>query len=47
MSHMFDYLDSLKEFNISSINTNNVKDMSFMFYKCYYLKKLDISNFIT
>ena len=33
--------------NISNLNTSNVKDMSYMFYNCYFLRSLDLSSFDT
>ena len=38
---------SLKEINLSNFNTNNVNDMSYMFYRCTKLKELNLSNFNT
>ena len=45
MSWMFSGCSSLKEINLSNINTNNVTDMSWMFYKCSLLKEINLSNF--
>ena len=36
MSCMFDHCSSLKELDLSSFNTNQVTDMSDMFYYCYH-----------
>ena len=44
---MFSGCSSLKELNLSNFNTNNVTDMSWMFFKCSSLKELNISNFNT
>ena len=35
----------LKELDLSNFNTNNAKNMSYMFDRCNSLKELDISNF--
>ena len=40
MSGMFMIYLLLKELNLSNFNTENVTDMSFMFYECSSLKKL-------
>ena len=42
---MFDGCSSLKELNLNNFNTNNVTDMSWMFYKCSSLKELNFNNF--
>ena len=34
MSSMFRGCSSLVELNLNNFNTNNVTDMSYMFYKC-------------
>ena len=33
--------------NLSNFNTNNVTNMSYMFYRCSSLKELNLSNFNT
>ena len=33
--------------DLSNFNTNNVTDMSLMFYKCSSLKELNLNNFNT
>ena len=38
---------SLKELNLNNFNTDNVTNMSYMFYKCYSLKEINLSNFNT
>ena len=38
---------SLKEINLSSFNTNQVTNMSYMFYRCYSLKEINLSSFNT
>ena len=40
---MFCNCSSLKEINFTNINTNNVIDMSYMFFGCSSLKELDLS----
>ena len=47
MSYMFSGCTSLKEINLSNLNTNNTKNMSYMFSGCASLKELNISNFNT
>ena len=42
---MFKLCSSLKESNIPNFNTNNITDMSYMFYNCLSLKELNLSNF--
>ena len=37
----------LKKLNLNNFNTNNVTDMSNMFYYCSSLKELNINNFNT
>ena len=44
---MFSGCSSLKELNLSNLNTKNVTDMSNMFSGCSLLKKLNIPNFNT
>ena len=44
---MFSRCSSLKELNLSNFNTNNVTDMSQMFYECSSLKELNLSDFNT
>ena len=38
---------SLKEFNISDIDTSHVTNMSHMFYECKSLEQLNLTNFNT
>ena len=38
---------SFKEINLSNFNTDNVTDMSLMFYNCSSLKELNLSKFNT
>ena len=38
---------SLKELNLKNFNTNNVTDMSRMFFGCSSLKELNLNNFNT
>ena len=45
MSEMFSGCTSLKELDISNLNTNNVKLMNSMFNDCSSLKELNVSNF--
>ena len=45
MSFMFFGYSSLKELNLSNLNTNNVTDMSCMFSGCSSLKELNLSDF--
>ena len=40
-------MDVLTNINLSNFNTNNVKDMSFMFYECSSLTNINLSNFNT
>ena len=44
---MFAYCSSLSNINLSNFNTQNVTDMSWMFYGCKSLINLDLSNFNT
>ena len=37
----------IRSLDLSKFNTKNVKDMSFLFYKCDYLTSADISKFDT
>ena len=46
MSGMF-FHSSFKEINLSNFNTDNVTDMSLMFYNCSSLKELNLSKFNT
>ncbi len=46
MSEMFSYC-SLTSLNLSYFNTNNVNNMSHMFYNCSSLTSLNLSNFNT
>ena len=46
-NYMFSYCKSLININLSSFNTQNVKDMSGMFYNCLSLTNINISNFNT
>ena len=45
MNKMFENCVSIKELNLSSFNTEKVKDMSRMFYSCDNLAILDVSSF--
>ena len=38
---------SLKELNLSNLNTNQVTNMAGMFFRCSSLKELNLSNFKT
>ena len=42
MSNMFSHCYSLTDLNLSNFNTQNVTNMSFMFYCCKSLKKNNI-----
>jgi surface protein len=42
---MFSGCTSLTSLNVSSLNTENVTDMSYMFYNCSSLTSLNLSNF--
>ena len=44
---MFSGCSSLKQLNLKNFNTNNVIDMSNIFYRCSSLKELNLDNFIT
>lgn len=45
MSAMFEGLGSVEEIiGIEELNVSNVKDMSWMFSQCSFLKKIDLSN---
>ena len=44
---MFSECSSLKEINLSSFNTNNVTNMSHMFFGCSSLKEINLFNFNT
>ena len=48
LNSFFKYLNELQTItNLKYLNTANVTDMSDMFYKCYKLSSLDLSNFNT
>ena len=47
MNHMFNGCSSLKEINLSSFNTSNLKDMGNMFYNCKSITSLNLGNFTT
>ena len=47
MKSMFQFCNKLTDLNLSSFNTGNVTDMSWMFGDCKNLNNLDISNFNT
>jgi len=42
---MFSYCSNLKILDLSSFNTLNVTNMSYMFYNCENLNNLDLSSF--
>ena len=42
MSWMFNGCKSLTNINLSNFNTNNVTNMSLLFFQCYELKKNNI-----
>ena len=44
MSGMFDRCSSLKELNLNNFNTNNLTDMSYMFYGCLDELKIKIKS---
>jgi len=44
---MFSGCSSLTSLNLSNFNTNNVTNMSYMFFNCSSLTSLDLSNFNT
>ena len=44
---MFDNCSSLTTINLSNFNTQNVTNMSFMFYHCSSLTNINLSNFNT
>ena len=43
MSDMFSRCSSLDKLNLINFNTNNVTDMSNMFYDCSLLKELNLT----
>ena len=45
MDSMFNECLNLKSLDLSTFQTNNVKNMNSMFFGCSSLKTLDISNF--
>ena len=47
MSYMFINCKKLSNLDLSSFNTNNVKNMSGMFFDCQNLSNLDLSSFNT
>ena len=47
MCGMFFRCDSLKNLDLSYLNTQNVKNMSHMFNGCISLKNINLSNFNT
>ena len=44
---MFSFCSSLTSLNLNNFNTNNVKDMKYMFYNCSSLTSLNLNNFNT
>ena len=42
MSYIFDRCSSLTNINLSNFNTNNVTDMSWMFYGCLSLNRKNV-----
>ena len=44
---MFSGCINLTKIDLSSFNTQNVTDMSYMFYNCEKLTKIDLSSFNT
>ena len=44
---MFSECSSLKELNLSNLNTDNITDMFYMFNGCSSLKELNLNNFNT
>ena len=44
---MFSYCESLESIDLSSFNTNNVTNMSYMFSGCKSLESIDLSLFNT
>ena len=47
MNSMFSCCESLESINLSSFNTNNVIDMSYMLFGCKSLESIDLSPFNT
>ena len=47
MDHTFYFCKSLKSLDLSSWNTSNVKDMSYLFKDCANLESLDLSGWDT
>ena len=47
MNSMFSECSSLKELDLSSFNTNKVRNMNDMFFGCSALKELNFPNFNT
>ena len=45
MSYIFSWCPSLKNIDLSSFDTKNVKDMSGMFLCCEFLENIKISSF--
>ena len=41
---MFSNCNKLNELNLTSFNTRNVQDMSYLFENCNYLKNLSLGN---
>ena len=41
---MFYYCKLINKLNLSSFNTKNCIDMSYMFYNCGFLKELNLSD---
>ena len=46
-NHIFCKCSSLTNINLSNFNTQNVKDICWMFYECSSLTNIDLSNFNT
>lgn len=46
-SALFNYCDSLKYVDLSSLNTSNAENMEFMFVECSALRAVDLSSFDT
>ena len=47
MTALLDLCESLKSLDLWNFNTQNVKNIKYMFYGCESLKSLDLSNFNT
>lgn len=46
LCELFGKLDKVKKIHIENWYVSNIEDMSFMFWKCYNLRELDLSSWV-